>query len=82
MVRAAVLPRWGRWLVIMAVIPAIVILGIAGLVLSGVATASGLSGSGSPTILIFNIVGIVLSLSFVGWGYALWSDKRQATAQS
>src|SRR6266566_4156750 len=82
MVRAAVLPRWTVWLVIMAVIPAIVILGIAGLVLSGVATASGLSGSGSPTILIFNIVGIVLSLSFVGWGYALWSDKRQTTAQS
>src|SRR6266699_2392177 len=74
MVRAAVLPRWTVWLVIMAVIPAIVLL--------GVATASGLSGSGSPTILIFNIVGIVLSLSFVGWGYALWSDKRQTTAQS
>ena len=82
MVRAAVLPRWGRWLVIMAVIPAIVILGIAGLVLSGVATAPALSGPGSPAILIFNIVGIVLSLSFVGWGYALRSDKRQTTAQS
>src|SRR5213592_3570886 len=77
MVRAAVLPRWTVWLVVMAVIPAIFILGLAVLVLSGVATASGLSGSGSPTILIFNIVGIVLSLSFVGWGYALWSDKRQ-----
>jgi len=76
------LPRWTVWLVVMAVIPAIFILGLAVLVLSGVATASGLSGSGSPTILIFNIVGIVLSLSFVGWGYALWSDKRQTTAQS
>src|SRR6266566_5224829 len=74
MVRAAVLPRWTVWFVVMAVIPAIVI--------SGVATASGLSGPGSPTILIFNIVGIMLSLSLVGWGYALWSDKRQATAQS
>ncbi len=82
MVRAAVLPRWTVWLVVMAVIPAIFILGLAVLVLSGVATASGLSGSGSPTILIFNIVGIVLSLSFVGWGYALWSEKRQTTAQS
>jgi len=82
MVRAAVLPRWTVWLVVMAVIPAIFILGLAVLVLSGVATASGLSGSGSPTILIFNIVGIVLSLSLVGWGYALWSDKRQTTAQS
>ena len=82
MVRAAVLPRWTVWLVVMAVIPAIFILGLAVLVLSGVATASGLSGSGSPTILIFNIVGIVLSLSFVGWGYALWSDKRQTMAQS
>ena len=82
MVRAAVLPRWTVWLVVMAVIPAIFILGLAVLVLSGVATASGLSGSGSPTILIFNIVGIVLSLSLVGWGYALWSEKRQTTAQS
>ena len=82
MVRAAVLPRWTVWLVVLAVIPAIFILGLAVLVLSGVATASGLSGSGSPTILIFNIVGMVLSLSFVGWGYALWSDKRQTTTQS
>ena len=82
MVRAAVLPRWTVWLVVMAVVPTIFILGLVVLVLSGVATASSLSGPGSPTILIFNIVGIVLSLSFVGWGYALWSDKRQSTVQS
>ncbi len=82
MVRAAVLPRWGRWLVIMAVIPTILIVGLGVLVFSGVATVSGLSGPGSATILIFNIVFIVLLLSFVGWGYALWSDKRQTTAQA
>src|SRR2546422_658237 len=82
LVRARGLPRWTVWLVVMAVIPAIFILGLAVLVLSGVATASGLSCSGSPTILLFNIFGIRFGLSFVGLGYALWSDKRQTMAQS
>ncbi len=83
MVHAAVFPRWGVWLPIMAVIPTILILGLAVLVLSGVATVSGLSGPGpAPGIVIFNIVGILLNLSFVGWGYALWSQQRQPTAQS
>src|SRR3989442_2534661 len=58
MVRAAVLPRWGRWLFVLAVIPAIFILGLAALGFSGVATAAGLSGFRSPTVSIFNIVGI------------------------
>ena len=83
MVRAAVFPRWVVWLLIMSVIPTIVILGLAVLVLSGVTTVSGLSGPGpAPGIVIFNIVGILMSLSFVGWGYALWSQQRQPTAQS
>src|SRR2546428_3066696 len=60
MVRAAGLPRWTVWLVFMAGIPAIFILGVAVLVVSGVASSAGLSGFGSSTSLLFNIVCIVL----------------------
>src|SRR2546427_11686811 len=56
--RAAGLPRWTVWLVVLAVIPPIFILGLAGLVLSGVAAAAGLSRSGSATVLIFKFCGI------------------------
>src|SRR3989442_7589448 len=55
MVRSAGLPRWGGWLVVIAVIPAIFILGLAVLGLSGAATASCLLRSRSPTTLIFHI---------------------------
>ncbi len=79
MVRAAVLPRWGVWLVILAVFPTLLITGLFVLALLGILTVSGVSGS-APFFVIFAIFFSALDLSFVGWGYALWSEKRQIRA--
>ncbi len=75
MARAAVLPRWGVWLVVMAVLPTLLFLGVIVLILSGVVTVSGISSSGAAFVIIF-IFFIALELGFVGWSYALWSEKR------
>ncbi len=81
MVRAAVLPRWGVWLVILAVFPTLLIAGLFALLFAGITSVFGVSGS-APFFVIFAIFGSALDLSFVGWGYALWSEKPQVTAQS
>src|SRR2546428_7288573 len=57
-VPAPVLPPWTVWLVVMAVIPAIFILGLAVLVLSGVVVTAGPSGSAAPTSLNFHNLGL------------------------
>jgi hypothetical protein len=65
--RAHVIPRWGAWLVILA-IP----LGIVALVFIG----SSLQG------ILQALAGSVLGLGLAAWGWALWSGKGQMVAQA
>ena len=63
--RARVLPRWGAWLVILT-IP----LGILAVVfIFFVGTSPSLQGIGQT------LIGGVLGLGLVAWGWALWSEK-------
>jgi hypothetical protein len=71
--RARLLPRWGAWLVILSIPLGIV----AGVIISFV-------GALSPENLqtLFDIVVGVLSLGWVAWGWALWSEKTETVAQA
>jgi hypothetical protein len=70
--RARVLPRWGTWLVILT-IP----LGIVAAVL-----VLFVGMSPSFTHIASTLIGGVLSLGLVAWGWALWSETGETVAQA
>jgi len=67
--RARVLPRWGAWLIILT-IP----LGIVGGVFIFFIGTS-LQG------ILQTLLGVLLGLGLVAWGWALWSEKSEMVAQ-
>lgn len=70
--RARVLPRWGAWLVILT-IP----LGVVALVfILFIGTSPSLQGIGQT------LIGGVLGLGLLAWGWALWSEKGEVVAQA
>ncbi len=68
--RARVLSRWGAWLIILTIPLAIV-----GLVL---VFFIGTSLQG----ILQTLLGVLLGLGFVAWGWALWSEKGETVAQA
>jgi len=65
--RARVIPRWGAWLVILAIPLGIVAVVFVGTSLQGILQA---------------LAGSVLGLGLAAWGWALWSEKGEMIAQA
>jgi hypothetical protein len=70
--RARVLPRWGAWLVILTIPLGVV----AGLFVFFIGTLP------TSTSIAETLIGGVLGLGLVAWGWALWSEKVEAVAQA
>ena len=68
--RARVLPRWGAWLIILTIplgILAVVLVFFIGTSLQGI---------------LQSLLGSVLGLGLLAWGWALWSEKGEVVAQA
>ena len=71
--RAHVLPRWGSWLVILAMPLGIV----AGVIISFIGAVSQESLQ-----TLVGVVFAVIGLGLAAWGWALWSEKSEMVAQA